>query len=165
MLLEPAPFKDHRGLYVETYNEQAYIDGGINVKFVQDDYSLSVKGVLRGLHGDEKTWKLVFCPFGELMLAVVNYDEQSAQFKQWETFILSENNCRQILIPPKFANGHLMLSDRGMFSYKQSTYYTPGTQFTVKWDDPSIGIKWPTGNPILSKRDNFAGEKTGESDK
>jgi dTDP-4-dehydrorhamnose 3,5-epimerase len=91
------------------------------------------------------------------MLAVVNYDKESPQYRQWETFILSERNCQQVLVPPKFANGHLVLSDRAVFSYKQSTYYSGGTQFTVKWNDPEVGIWWPVKEPILSKRDELSG--------
>lgn len=148
-------FEDHRGEYVETYNEQLYAEAGIDVKFVQDDFSISTKHVLRGLHGDDETWKLITCPVGKLILAVVNYDKESPQYRQWETFVLSDKNPRQILVPPKHANGHLVLSDFAMFSYKQSTYYNSGSQFTVKWDNPDIGIWWPIKTPILSKRDEF----------
>jgi dTDP-4-dehydrorhamnose 3,5-epimerase len=157
LLVKPDCFEDFRGVYVETYNEKAYNEAGIDVKFVQDDYSWSTKHVLRGLHGDATTWKLVSCPIGKLMLAVVNYDKESPQYRQWETFILSERNCQQVLVPPKFANGHLVLSDRAVFSYKQSTYYSGGTQFTVKWNDPEVGIWWPVKEPILSKRDELSG--------
>lgn len=152
--IHPFVFKDHRGDYVETYNEQEYVNAGIEIKFIQDDISVSKKNVLRGLHGDEKTWKLVWCAFGELLLAVVNCDQTSPEYKKWETFVISDKNRMQVLIPPKFANGHLVLSDYGVFSYKQSTYYEANSQFTIRWDDPEVDVCWPEVDPILSQRDS-----------
>lgn len=147
-------FEDHRGEYVETYNEHAYQEAGIKVRFVQDDYSMSTRDVLRGIHGDAETWKLISCPFGKFYLVVVNCDESSGRFGQWEAFVLSERNKKQVLIPPKFGNGHLVLSDVAIFNYKQSTYYDPGTQFSYRWDDPRFNIWWPVKDPILSIRDH-----------
>lgn len=155
LLIHLEYFEDHRGEYVETYNEKIYKEAGINVKFVQDDYSMSSKHVLRGLHGDPETWKLISCPFGKLYLVVVNCDEQSPDFGQWGAFVLSDKNKKQVLIPPKYGNGHLILSDLAIFSYKQSTHYNPKTQFTYKWDDPKFNIWWPVKNPILSQRDEL----------
>jgi dTDP-4-dehydrorhamnose 3,5-epimerase len=148
-------FEDHRGHYVETYNEDLYNKHGIDVKFIQDDISVSNKNVLRGIHGDQETWKLISCLEGEFLLVVVNNDEKSNQFKQWEFFTLSEQNRIQILVPPRFGNGHLVLSERTIFHYKQNTYYNPKGQFTICWDDPEYNIKWPITNPILSKRDEI----------
>ena len=146
-------FEDHRGTYIETYNEDLYKKNGINIKFIQDDISVSTKNVLRGIHGDQETWKLVSCLEGKFYLIVINYDKNSPQYKQWESFTLSEHNYTQILVPPKFGNGHLVLSKRAIFHYKQNTYYNPKGQFTILWDDPEYNIKWPTIDPILSKRD------------
>ena len=146
-------FEDHRGYYIETYNEYMYKTEGINVDFIQDDISVSKKNVLRGIHGDQETWKLISCFEGEFYLVVVNNDENSPQYQQWESFILTDQNRLQILIPPKFGNGHLVLSERAIFHYKQNTYYNPKGQFTICWDDPKYNIKWPIKNPILSKRD------------
>ena len=146
-------FKDHRGYYIETYNEDMYKKNGIDVNFIQDDISVSSKNVLRGIHGDQETWKLISCLEGEFYLLVVNNNENSPQYKQWKSFTLSEQNCIQILVPPRFGNGHLVLSKRAIFHYKQNTYYNPKGQFTIRWDDPEYNIKWPTTNPILSKRD------------
>jgi len=148
-------FEDHRGEYVETYNERGYQEAGINVNFVQDDYSISTKHVLRGLHGDKDTWKLITCPYGKLYLVVVNCIESSPDFGKWESFTLSDRNHRQILIPPCFGNGHLILSDAAIFSYKQSTYYNPKMQFSYMWNDPRFNIWWPIQNPILSRRDEL----------
>ncbi|MBO06156.1 MAG: dTDP-4-dehydrorhamnose 3,5-epimerase [Parcubacteria group bacterium] len=146
-------FEDFRGEYVETYNKKLYFDKGISVDFVQDDYSWSTKNVLRGLHGDDKIWKLVCCPFGKYYLVVLDLDKGSSTYKQWESFVLSDNNKKQVLIPPNHANGHLILSKKAIFQYKQSEYYSPGEQFTIKYNDPEYNIWWPINNPILSKRD------------
>ena len=154
LLIKPSDiFRDFRGTYMETYNEKLYTEAGINVKFVQDDISVSKQNVLRGLHGDSKTWKLVSCLYGEFYLVVVNWDDASPQYRQWEAFTLSDHNRLQVLIPPKFGNGHLVMSEQAIFHYKQSTYYNRAGQFTILWNDPRLRIKWPINNPILSKRD------------
>lgn len=153
LLIKPDAFEDHRGHYVEIYNEALFKEKGIDVKFIQDDISVSFKNVLRGIHGDSQTWKLISCLYGEFFLAVVNWDSSSKQYGQWETFVLSEKNKQQVLVPPKFGNGHLVLSDRAIFHYKQSTYYNRAGQFTLMWNDPKLNINWPIKDPILSKRD------------
>jgi len=146
-------FKDHRGEYVETYNKKLYTDNGIAIEFIQDDMSVSSKNVLRGIHGDGHTWKLVSCPYGELYFVVVVCEEGSKQFGRWQSFILSEENRHQVLVPPKYGNAHLVLSPKAIFKYKQSSYYTPELQFSYKWNDPRFKITWPVSEPILSKRD------------
>ncbi len=146
-------FEDHRGRYTELYNEKLYRKRGIDVKFVQDDISVSTKDVLRGIHGDAETWKLISCLHGRFYLVVANCDEASPDFGKWEAFTLSDTNGLQILVPPKFGNGHLVLSDTTAFHYKQSTYYNPKGQFTYKWNDPRLNIWWPVKSPILSRRD------------
>ena len=150
----PTIFQDFRGSYVETYNEELYHRAGINIKFVQDDISVSSKNVLRGIHGDGETWKFVSCLYGEFYLVVVNWDKASPQYGQWESFTLSDRNRLQVLVPPKFGNGHLVLSELAIFHYKQSTYYNRAGQFTIMWNDPKLKIKWPVDNPITSKRDS-----------
>ena len=153
MLIQPQAFEDHRGWYVETYNEAMYREHGIDVKFVQDDISVSTRHVLRGIHGDAETWKLISCLEGKFYLVVVNNDKTSDEFGKWQSFVLSEYNRLQVLVPPKFGNGHLVLSERAMFHYKQNTYYNPAGQFTLRWDDPGLKIWWPVKSPILSRRD------------
>lgn len=154
-LIERYLAEDHRGFYAEIYNEQMYFDKGITVKFVEQDFSFSQRNVLRGLHGDAKTWKLISCLFGEFLLVVLNYDTNSPYFGEWESFVLTPANRLQVLIPPMYANGHLVLSDWAMFHYNQSEYYTDGkNQFVVKWNDHRFNIDWPVKNPILSKRDS-----------
>ena len=151
----PYIFKDRRGQFVETYNEELYKKKGINVKFVQDDISISKKNVLRGIHSDSKAWKLVSCISGKIYVAIVNCDEESKDFGKWQGFLLSGKNKKQILIPPKCGCSYLVLSETAVFTYKQSEYYNPKRQSTYKWNDPKFKIKWPTKNPILSKRDKL----------
>jgi len=153
LIKPPTIFEDFRGTYVETYNEKLYTEAGITVKFVQDDISVSKKNVLRGIHGDGETWKLVSCLYGKFYLVVVNWDDASAQYQQWESFVLSDQNRLQVLVPPKFGNGHLVQSELAIFHYKQSTYYNRAGQFTILWNDPSLNIQWPIKNPIVSRRD------------
>lgn len=155
LLFEPDVFEDFRGEYVEIWNEQTFLDAEVRVKFVQDDISVSTRDVLRGIHGDAETWKLVSCLFGKFYLAVVNCDRHSSEFGKWQGFTLSDKNRLQVLIPANYGNGHVVLSDMAIFHYKQSTYYNPGGQFTYKWDEPELGIWWPIKNPILSKRDEI----------
>ena len=153
LLIKLDIFEDFRGEYVETYNEELYRKNGIDMKFVQDDISISTKNVLRGIHGDSETWKLISCLYGKFYLVVVNCDVNSEKFGKWESFVLSDVNRLQVLVPPKYGNAHLILSNKAIFHYKQSTYYNPAKQFTYKWDDPKFNIWWPINNPILSQRD------------
>lgn len=149
----PTVFEDFRGTYVETYNEDLYNEAGISVKFRQDDISHSTHKVLRGIHGDSETWKLVSCLYGKFYLIVVNNDEKSPQYKKWESFTLSDQNRQQVLIPPKFGNGHVVLSESAIFHYKQNTYYNRAGQFTLLWNDPAYNFWWPISDPIISRRD------------
>jgi dTDP-4-dehydrorhamnose 3,5-epimerase len=153
LVVKPDVFRDQRGEYIETYNEELYKRQGIRARFIQDDISVSKKDVLRGIHGDDLTWKLISCLYGEFFLAVVNCDISSANFGKWLSFSLTDKNHFQVLVPPKYGNGHLVISETSVFHYKQSTYYDPKRQFTYKWNDPRLNIKWPIENPILSKRD------------
>lgn len=153
LLIKPDIFEDFRGSYTETYNEELYKKNGITVHFVADDYSVSKKNVLRGLHGDNKTWKLIDCRLGEFYFVVLNAVEGSPQYGQWESFKLSDKNRWQVLVPPNFANGHLALTDKIIFNYKQSEYYDPKGQFSIRYDDPRFKVEWPVTDPILSERD------------
>lgn len=153
LIRPPTVFEDHRGCYVETYNRELYRAAGIEVDFVQDDISVSSRGVLRGIHGDASTWKLISCLHGRFYLVVVCADPSSPAHRRWEAFTLSEENRLQVLVPPRHGNGHLVLSEEAIFHYKQSTYYDRASQFTILWNDPELGIWWPVRDPILSPRD------------
>lgn len=153
----PTNFEDFRGNYVEIYNERIYKDAGIQYDFVQDDISVSSKHVLRGIHGDATTAKLISCLYGRFYLMVINWDETSPQYGQWESFTLSDENRLQVLVPPKFGNGHLVMSEKAIFHYKQTTEYNRAGQFTLLWNDPKINFWWPVKNPIISRRDEGLG--------
>ena len=162
-IIQPDIFYDYRGEYVETWNVENYkifdhlVNDSNKIEFKQDDISTSVKHTLRGLHGDDKTWKLVSCIYGSLLQVVVDMRESSDTYLEYDMFSINDKNRNQILIPPGFANGHLVMSDFGIFNYKQSTLYTgASTQFTVKWNDPKLNIPWPIDNPLLSSRDKNA---------
>ena len=145
-------FKDHRGYYWTSWKSNTIK----SVIFRHDKFSLSKKNVLRGLHGDYKTWKLVSCPYGKFLLVVVNCVKTSKSYLKWKTWILSQKNNIQLLIPPNYANGHYCLSDYCLFHYKLSYkgFYTGHRQqFSIRWNDPKINIKWPCKKPILSMRD------------
>ncbi len=159
-------FEDFRGEYVELFREDLYLkeirnslSGTIYEKdvkkltFVEDDISTGSRGVLKGIHGDSKTWKLISCLYGKFYIVVVNCNKISKDFGKWEGFTLSSVNKKQILIPPYYGNGHLVLSDYDIYHYKQSAYYDQRSQFTIKWNDPKYSIWWPLKNPILSQRD------------
>jgi dTDP-4-dehydrorhamnose 3,5-epimerase len=149
----PTQHEDFRGDYVEIYNEELYRAAGIVDRFVQDDYATSSKHVLRGIHGDAKTVKLISCLYGKLYVIVVNNDPQSPQFRKWQSFTLSDRNRLQVYIPAKFGNAYLVMSDVAVFHYKQNTYYDRPGQFTLKWNDPAYKFWWPVKDPILSERD------------
>jgi len=128
----------------------------IPLAFNHDKVAVSKKNVLRGLHGDAKSWKLISCLQGEIYLVVVDNRPESSNYLKWDSIKLSAENKTSVLIPPKFANGHLVLSDTVIFHYK---WYYPGTypdvadQFSLNWKDPRINIEWPISDPILSERD------------
>jgi dTDP-4-dehydrorhamnose 3,5-epimerase len=159
-IIRPTSFHDSRGEYLETFSAEKYKFQdwmGNPVLFVEDDISVSRKGVLRGLHGDDKTWKLIQCLWGEIFVAVADMRKESPTFLHTETFSVSDQNRIQLLIPAGCANGHLCLSEKCIFSYKQSQYYSGSeNQFTVRWDDPKLNLRWPVENPILSARDSSA---------
>ena len=146
-------FSDHRGEYIETYNEKNYRENGVEAVFVQDDMSVSRKDVLRGIHGDQETWKLISCAYGRIFCVIVNCDAEAEFFGKWVSFELSDANRQQVLAPPRHGVAHLVLSDKAIFHYKQSTYYNPSKPFTYRWNDPRFRIDWPIDEPILSSRD------------
>lgn len=153
--IERYTFRDFRGMYGEIYSPEVYREHGITVNLsAEDNFSVSHKNTLRGIHGDNRTWKLISCLQGSFYLVVLNFDRESSQFGQWTSFVLSRENMLQVLVPPKFGNGHLILTDEAMFHYNQSHRYQGAhNQFTVRWNDPKFKIEWPINNPELSERD------------
>ncbi|MEZ4823106.1 MAG: dTDP-4-dehydrorhamnose 3,5-epimerase [Ignavibacteria bacterium] len=155
ILIKPSIFEDHRGMYVETFNEEDYRQNNLNIKFVRDDVSTSSKNVIRGLHYDDKTWKLIHCMYGKIYFVVADMRKDSGQYLKWQSFILTSDNRHQVLVPPGFANGHYVLSDHCIFHYKMSEYYDPENEKGVKWNDPKLNIFWPASDPILSEKDSI----------
>lgn len=144
-VITPTVHGDSRGYFVETYNERDLAEYGINVKFVQDNQSMSVKGVLRGLHFqiDHPQCKLVRTIRGVVFDVVVDLRTDSATYGKWHGEILSAENKKQFLIPAGFAHGFLVLSDEAEFCYKVNDFWHKNDEGGIAWNDPGIGIVWP----------------------
>lgn len=155
-IIEPKVFGDERGFFLETFQAKRYRDeAGINLEFVQDNYSRSSKGVLRGLHFQKKNpqGKLVRVVRGEVYDVAVDIRRQSPTFGRWVGTVLSEQNKRQFWVPPGFAHGFLVLSDCADFEYKCTDYYDPSDEGCLLWNDVSLAIDWPIDKPLLSNKD------------
>lgn len=157
-IITPPVFEDDRGCFIETFSVEKYVFSNSNgepLVFKEDDISISKKNVLRGLHGDSKTWKLIQCLYGEVFFALVDNNPGSDTYLKVETFTLNDINRHQILVPPSFVNGYLCLSEKCIFSYKQTENYSGmGAQVALRWNDPKLNIPWPVEQPILSQRDS-----------
>ncbi len=153
LIIPPTIFEDHRGIYTETYNEKLYFESDIKNKFISDCFIISDKNVLRGIHGDNKTWKLVNCLLGRFYIVIVNCDKKSDKFGKWEPFTLSETNRKQLLVPPLHGIGHYILSNKAVYHYKQTSYYEDKQEFVFFWNDSNFNIQWPTTSPTLSNKD------------
>lgn len=154
-IVEPSVHGDERGFFMESYSRDRYAEAGIPGEFVQDNVSLSAKGILRGLHLQHPNaqGKLCFVLKGEVFDVAVDVRVGSPTFGQWEGVTLSSENKRQLYVPPGFAHGFCVLSERAMFSYKCSDFYAARSEIGVAWDDPEIGIEWPIQSPRLSDKD------------
>jgi dTDP-4-dehydrorhamnose 3,5-epimerase len=154
-IVEPAVHGDERGFFMESYSRDRYAEAGIPGEFVQDNLSLSAKGILRGLHLQHPNaqGKLCFVLAGEVFDVVVDVRVGSPTFGQWEGVTLSSENKRQLYVPPGFAHGFCVLSEQALFSYKCSDFYAAQSEIGVAWDDPEIGIEWPIQSPRLSDKD------------
>jgi dTDP-4-dehydrorhamnose 3,5-epimerase len=166
LILEPKVFGDARGFFMESYNAKAFQDAtGLDVNFVQDNHSRSGKGVLRGLHYqiEQAQGKLVRVTRGSVFDAVVDLRKSSPTFGQWAGVELSEENSRQLWIPPGFAHGFLVTSDSADFLYKTTDYYAPQFERSLAWNDPTVGVEWPLAGtaPLLSAKD-VAGKPLAE---
>jgi len=155
LITPPVMHEDFRGTNTEIYNNKIYRESGINNNFILDSVSTSRKHVLRGLHGDGHTTKIISCLHGSFYYIIVNNDPESPQYKKWISLTLSSQNRLQVLIPPKFGNGHLVMSNHVVFHYKLDAYYDRTSQFTISWNDPSYEFWWPIKDPILSERDSL----------
>ncbi len=155
-LITPRRFNDERGFFQQTYQYELYADAGITTRFVQDNWSRSSKGVLRGLHYqfEHSQAKLVSVVHGEVFDVAVDMRRSSSTFGKWAGELLSAENGKQLYVPEGFAHGFLVLSDTVDFMYKCNDYYTPSDEYGVMWNDAEIGIEWPElENLIISEKD------------
>jgi dTDP-4-dehydrorhamnose 3,5-epimerase len=159
VIIEPSVFGDERGFFMETYSKKVFAENGINVDFVQDNHSRSVKGVLRGLHFQKPPFaqdKLIRCTRGEVLDVAVDIRKDSPTFGQYEAIVLSEENKKMFFIPKGFAHGFLVLSDIVDFQYKCSNFYNKESEGGILWNDPDLKIEWSNlENLILSDKDKL----------
>lgn len=159
LLIEPKVFGDERGWFMETWQQDRYADAGTARRFVQDNLAFSRKGVLRGLHVQNPfgQGKLVQVLSGEVFDVAVDVRRGSPHFGRWVGVHLSGDHPRQFYVPEGFAHGYYVLSDQALFAYKCTDLYHPETQFSLRWDDPALGIEWPLdGRPELADKDREA---------
>ncbi len=158
LLIRPKLFRDDRGMFLETWQESRYAQAGLPSTFVQDNAARSKRGVLRGLHYQypEPQGKLVMVLHGEVLDAAVDIRRGSPTFGQWVTEMLSADNGHQLWIPEGFAHGYVVLSESAVCAYKCTRPYNATADAAIRYDDPDIGIEWPTEDPILSAKDAAA---------
>ena len=158
LIIEPRVFGDERGFFMETWNGKRYEEAGLPGRFVHDNLSYSARGVLRGLHfqNPQPQGKLVSVLRGEVFDVAVDIRVGSPTFGEWTGVTLSAENKRQFYVPPDFAHGFLVTGEDTLFFYKCTDYYAPSAEGIVLWNDPEIGIEWPTDAPTLSERDSKA---------
>jgi dTDP-4-dehydrorhamnose 3,5-epimerase len=156
LLVEPKVFGDSRGFFLELYNQKEFMEKGIDPQFVQDNFSHSVRGVLRGLHYQADPMaqgKLVRCIKGEIFDVAVDIRKNSPNFGKWVSAILSGENHHQLYIPPGFAHGFCVLSQEADVLYKATDFYAPHLDRGIIWNDPTIAIKWPIVDVLVSDKD------------
>lgn len=157
LIIEPKVFGDARGFFMETWNAEAFAAAGLNMTFVQDNHSRSQKGVLRGLHFQNPgpQGKLVRVTHGAVFDVAVDLRQSSTTFGKWVGVELSAQNRRMFWVPEGFAHGFLTLEDDTDFLYKCTAPYAPASEYTLAWDDPAVGIDWPTlgCDPVISDKD------------
>lgn len=159
LIVEPRVFGDERGFFMETFHAKKYEDVGIHGPFVQDNFSRSAKGILRGLHFQEPNaqGKLVQVLAGEVFDVAVDIRRGSPTFGKWVGVELSARNRRQLWVPAGFAHGFYVLSESADFHYKCTALYSPETERSIAWNDPELAIAWPlSGQPVLSAKDAAA---------
>lgn len=157
-VIEPTVFKDERGYFVETYNQNDMREAGLDMVFVQDNQSMSTRGVLRGLHFQKQfpQGKLVRVVRGKVFDVAVDLRSDSKTYGKWFGVELSAENMKQFYIPEGFAHGFLVLSDEAEFCYKCTDFYHPGDEGGLAWNDPEIGVEWPLEEGvdlIISEKD------------
>lgn len=154
--IEPDVYRDQRGFFLETYHERKYTEGGVPERFVQDNHSFSARDTLRGLHAQltNPQGKLVRVVQGAIFDVAVDIRRGSPMFGRWTGTTLSGENFRQIYVPPDFAHGFCVLSERAHVEYKCTAFYDSSAEITVRWDDTDLNIDWPVAAPVLSTKDS-----------
>jgi len=155
LLIEPRVFEDPRGFFLETHHQRKYSEAGLDAQFVQDNHSHSKRDTLRGLHYQlaHPQGKLIYAACGEIFDVAVDLRRSSSAFGKWYGARLSSENHLQIYIPPGFAHGFCVLSDRADVVYKCTDFYYADDDLGILWSDPDIGIRWPISEPIISEKD------------
>lgn len=158
LILEPRVFGDERGFFMESWNRERYATAGLDVEFVQDNLSLSRRGVLRGLHYQQPCaqGKLVSVLQGAVFDVAVDIRVGSPTFGDWVGVELSSENRRQLYLPEGLAHGFQVTSDSALFFYKCTELYSPECEGSIRWDDPELGIRWPIPRAVLSDKDRSA---------
>lgn len=158
VVIEPEVHWDERGFFLETFHGQKYADCGLPSVFVQDNHSRSVRGTVRGLHAQLRRpqGKLVRVILGEIWDVAVDIRRGSPWFRRWTAVTLSAENFRLLYVPPGFAHGFCVVSDTAEVEYKCTDFYDPEGELRLAWNDPELGIPWPTKEPLLSPKDRLA---------
>ncbi|PYQ58835.1 MAG: dTDP-4-dehydrorhamnose 3,5-epimerase [Acidobacteria bacterium] len=158
VLVEPDVYRDDRGFFLETYQKLKYGAAGLPEEFVQDNHSFSIRGTLRGMHTQVRRpqGKLLRVVAGEIFDVAVDVRPGSPTFGQWVGEVLSAENFRQLWVPPGFAHGFCVMSESAHVLYKCTTFYEKDDEIALLWNDPEVGIAWPTETPLLSPRDQAA---------
>ena len=158
LLIKPKVWGDQRGYFVETWQQQRYEAAGIDMPFVQDNHSMSARGILRGLHYQKTRpqGKLVYVSLGSVFDVAVDIRRDSLTFGKWFGVELSQQNQWQLWVQPGFAHGFVVTSETAHFHYKCTDYYCPEDEAAIRWNDPTLGIVWPVDEPLLSAKDQVA---------
>lgn len=158
-IIQPKCFEDERGYFFESYNENEFSKNGLNLKFVQDNQSLSQKGVLRGMHFQNPPFaqeKLVRVIKGAVLDVVIDIRKNSKTFGRHFSLELNEQNKTMLYIPEGFAHGFLTLQDNTIFFYKCTNFYNKASEDCILWNDPALNINWGISNPLVSEKDSLA---------
>jgi len=160
LIIKPAVFEDERGYFFESYNRDKFLAHGINVSFVQDNESRSMKNVLRGLHFQRPPFsqgKLVRVMHGSVLDVAVDLRKESPTYGKWASIVLSDKNKWMYWVPAGFAHGFLTLEDHTVFFYKCTNVYDKASEGSIRWDDPDLGIDWGKDiQPVLSEKDKIS---------
>jgi dTDP-4-dehydrorhamnose 3,5-epimerase len=156
-VIETRIFRDDRGHFLEVWNARRYAEAGLDREFVQDNVSISRRGVIRGLHYQHPNGqaKLVSVLEGEIWDVAVDVRRGSPTFGEWYGLTLSADNGVQLYIPEGFAHGFAVVSERAVVTYKCTEFHNPGSERTLLWEDPVLGIEWPVADPVLSEKDSL----------